>query len=218
MEGYALYEHCEMAKRGLSLKRLQDTDHCPVIDDYLRLRQVIPEDRDVSLKDVVKREVEYSLDKLRGTVMAEMTDGITTCWFLEDAETVTRLPFFFREKDHAVAPRTGGESVTLPGKEGSWTAEDTRIVHGRIIYLMAQSREDKTVRCVVDADGNMKRFQGDIGVFARKSEETFGPAEDPPEDLIRGRELCGTQISVRAYLKQEQRKLRWKEQQKGTPG
>ena len=125
------------------------------------------------------------------TTDEEMTDGITTCWFLEDAETVTRLPFFFREKDHAVAPRTGGQSVTLPGKEGSWTAEDTRIVHGRIIYLMAQSREDKTVRCVVDADGNapgydaaggftgeimeklkkwtgnMKRFQGDIGVFAR---------------------------------------------------
>ena len=63
----------------------------------------------------------------------------------------------------------------------------------------------------------MKRFQGDIGVFARKNEETFGPAEDPPEDLIRGRELCGTQISVRAYLKQEQRKLRWKEQRKGAP-
>ena len=208
MEGYALYEHCEMAKRGLSLKRLQDTDHCPVIDDYLRLRQVIPEDGDVSVQELVKREVEYTLDKLRGLVVAE----------------------------------TGGESVTLPGKEGSWTAEDTRIVHGRIIYLMAQSREDKTVRCVVDADGNapgydaaggftgeimeklknwtgnMKRFQGDIGVFARKSEETFGPAEDPPEDLIRGRELCGKQISVRAYLKQEQRKLRWKEQQKGTPG
>ena len=39
-----------------------------------------------------------------------------------------------------------------------------------------------------------------------------------PEDLIQGREVCGTQISVRAYLKQEQRKLRWKEQQKGTPG
>ena len=241
MEGYALYQHCEMAKRGLSLKRLQDTDHCPVIDDYLRLRQVIPEDGDVSVQELVKREVEYSLDKLRGAVVAEVTDGITTCWFLEDAETVTRLPFFFREKDRAVAPRTGGQSVTLPGKAGSWTAEDTRIVHGRIIYLMAQSREDKTVRCVVDADGNapgydaaggftgeimeklknwmgnMKRFQGDIGVFARKSEETFGPAEDPPEDLIRGRELCGTQISVRAYLKQEQRKLRWKEQQKGTP-
>ena len=108
MEGYALYQHCEMAKRGLSLRRLQDTDHCPVIDDYLRLRQVIPEDGDVSVQELVKREVEYSLDKLRGTVMAEMTDGITTCWFLEDAETVTRLPFFFREKDHAVAPRTNG--------------------------------------------------------------------------------------------------------------
>ena len=147
MEAYALYQHCEMAKRGLSLKRLQDTDHCPVIDDYLRLRQVIPEDGDVSVQELVKREVEYTLDKLRGLVVAEVTDGITTCWFLEDAETVTRLPFFFREEDRAVAPRTGGQSVTLPGKEGSWTAEDTRIVHGRIIYLMAQSREIGRASC-----------------------------------------------------------------------
>ena len=123
MEGYALYQHCVMAKRGLSLKRLQDTGRCPVIDDYLRLRQVIPEDRDVSLKDVVKREVEYSLDKLRGTVMAEMTDGITTCWFLEDAETVTRLPFFFRERRGPGPPRTpasftAGSSILWhsPGK------------------------------------------------------------------------------------------------------
>ena len=241
MEGYALYEHRVMARRGLSLKLLQDTGRCPVIDDYLRLRQVIPEDGDISLQDLVKREVEYSLDKLRGAVVAEVTDGITTCWFLESAETVTRLPFFFREKDRAVAPSSGGESVILPEKEGSWTAEDTRIVHGRIFYLMAQTREDTTVRCVVDADGklpgydvpggftgkiiealkkwteNKKSFQRDIGVFARKNEETFGQMEEPPEDLIRGRELCGTQISVRAYLKQEQRKLRWKEQQKGAP-
>ena len=38
--------------------------------------------------------------------------------------------------------------------------------------------------------------------------------EDPAEDLIRGREVCGERISVRAYLRQEQRKLLRKENKK----
>lgn len=241
MEGFATYQHKKASWRGKSLDWMRRTGGEPNIDEYLRLRQVIPEDGDVSVQELVKREVEYTVDKLRGIVVAEVTDGITTCWFLDSAETVTRLPFFFRDKDRAVAPRSIGESVTLPRKEGSWTAEDTRIVHGRIFYLLAQTREDTTVRCVVDADGmdpgydvpggftgkiiealkkwteKKKSFQGDIGIYATKREETFEPVEDPPEDLIRGREVCGKQISVRAYLRQEQRKLRWKEQQKGTP-
>ena len=113
MEAYALYQHKDLNKRGLSLKRMQDEGIFPVIDEYLRIRQVIPEDTNASVEQIVKTEVENSVEKLRGIVMTEITDGITTCRFLEDVEEESRLPFFYREKDRPVSPCSDKESMTL---------------------------------------------------------------------------------------------------------
>ena len=58
MEAYALYQHQNLNKRGLSLKRMHDEGIFPVIDEYLRIRQVIPEDTNASVEQIVKTEVE----------------------------------------------------------------------------------------------------------------------------------------------------------------
>ena len=238
MEAYALYQHKDLNKRGLSLERMQDEGIFPVIDEYLRIRQVIPEDTNASVEQIVKTEVEHSVEKLRGIVMTEMTDGITSCQFLEDANTRHRLPFFYREKDQPVSPCSGEETVTLPEKEGSWTPEDSRIVHGVIFYLMRRTDGEESRRFIVDAGGknpgydapegftddlitalkkrteHQARYERNVGFFATMMEERSGSEADPAEDLIRGREVCGERISVRAYLRQEQRKLLRKENKK----
>lgn len=238
MEAYALYQHKDLNKRGLSLKRMHDEGIFPVIDEYLRIRQVIPEDTNASVEQIVKTEVENSVEKLRGIVMTEITDGITTCRFLEDVEEESPLPFFYREKDQPVSPCSGEETVTLPEKEGSWTPEDSRIVHGVIFYLMRRTDGEESRRFIVDAGGknpgydapegftddlitalkkrteHQARFERNVGFFATMMEERSGSEADPAEDLIRGREVCGERISVRAYLRQEQRKLLRKENEK----
>ena len=61
MEAYALYQHQNLNKRGLSLKRMHDEGIFPVIDEYLRIRQVIPEDTNASVEQIVKTEVENEL-------------------------------------------------------------------------------------------------------------------------------------------------------------
>ena len=70
MEAYALYQHQNLNKRGLSLKRMHDEGIFPVIDEYLRIRQVIPEDTNASVEQIVKTEVENSVEKLRGIVIS----------------------------------------------------------------------------------------------------------------------------------------------------
>ena len=238
MEAYALYQHKDLNKRGLSLERMQDEGIFPVIDEYLRIRQVIPEDTNASVEQIVKTEVENSVEKLRGIVMTEITDGITTCRFLENEKEESPLPFFYREKDQPVSPCSGEETVTLPEKEGSWTPEDSRIVHGVIFYLMRRTDGEESRRFIVDAGGknpgydapegftddlitalkkrmeHQTRFERNVGFFATMMEERSGSEADPAEDLIRGREVCGERISVRAYLRQEQRKLLRKENEK----
>lgn len=238
MEAYALYQHRDLNKRGLKLERMQDEGIFPVIDEYLRIRQVIPEDTNASVEQIVKTEVEHSVEKLRGIVMTEMTAGITSCLFLEDANTRHRLPFFYREKDQPVSPCSGEETVTLPEKEGSWTPKDSCIVHGVIFYLMRRTDGEEPRQCIMDAGGkapgydapegftddlitalkkrteHQARYERNVGFFATMMEERSGSEEDPAEDLIRGREVCGERISVRAYLRQEQRKLLRKENKK----
>lgn len=238
MEAYALYQRKNDRQRGIGLDLLVKKGRVPVIGDYLRIRQVIPEDQNASVKQIVKTEVEYSVEKLCGIVMTERTDGITSCWFLEDADTMHRLPFFFREEDRPVSPCSGEESMTLPEKEGSWTPEDSRIVHGTIFYLMKQTDGEESRRCIVDAGGkdpcydapegftddlitalkkrteHQARYIRNVGIFKTGMETLSQPKEDPAEDAIRGREVCGERISVRAYLRQEQRKLLRKENKK----
>lgn len=233
MTRYELYVPRNVVAAGQRLEVLRSKGELPRMDRYRRIRQVIAENDYARPAELVKGEIQGTVERLTGTVLAMEEDSVVTCYFLEEGKKPVELPFFYRDETSDFDPAKAKEGMALPGKEGLWHPRNSHILNGEIYYLMEQGQEDAAVFCVTDGKGkvlpvkaprgefdeevrqalrkqadNDYRFISNIGLFASAKQKLDSDAEETAENAITGREECGERISVLAYLRQEQQKLR----------